>query len=163
MKHLLIYLAIFVSLTSSFNYSQKTKNFGINKTTEGNQKVSDTLIAIGAITIRTINSFHVEENINQKFGGYTTTYKVSKESLIYTYDLGPNNSRKITPYYGVEKHIPIHTIKLNKSFLKSTNLAELALLNKNKREPIKSNFVFPFFNEADEKIITTNNEFNKTY
>ena len=102
MKHLLIYLAIFVSLTSSFNYSQKTKNFGINKTTEGNQKVSDTLIAIGAITIRTINSFLVEENINQKFGGYTTTYEVSKESLIYTYDLGPNNSRKITPYYGVE-------------------------------------------------------------
>jgi tetratricopeptide (TPR) repeat protein len=162
MKHLLLYLAMIVSLISLLSYSQNTKNSRIHKKSETAQKVSDTLIEIGAINIRTINSYFVEEKINQKFGGYSTTYEVSKANMIYTYDLGPNNTRIITPVYGEEKQIHIKNLKLNKNFLKPTNLAELALLNKNKRIPIQSTSTIPCYAEAEEEIMAKNNAINTT-
>ena len=51
-------------------------------------------------------SYHVEETVNAKFGGHTTTYNVSDLSLVKTYDLGPNNTRVITPIYGKPKVKP---------------------------------------------------------
>jgi len=162
MKALFIYLAIIVSLISSLTYSQKTKNSLNNKKKETTQKVSDTLIEIGLMNIRAINSYFVEEKINQKFGGYTTTYEVSKVSMIYTYDLGPNNTRIITPTYGEEKQIPIKNLKLNKNFLKPTNLSDIELLNKNKTDPIKSSSTIPCLNEAVEEIMAKNKKLKNT-
>lgn len=52
---------------------------------------------------RTIVAYHVEERINTRFGAYVTTYQVSDPSLIRTNDLGPNNTRKITPKYGAPR------------------------------------------------------------
>ena len=49
--------------------------------------------------VRTVKVYHVEEKINMKFGGYTTTYNVSDSSLVNTYDLGPNNTRVVTPRF----------------------------------------------------------------
>ncbi len=46
-----------------------------------------------------IISYTVVENINMKFGGYTTTYNVSNLNLVRQFDLGPNNTRFITPIY----------------------------------------------------------------
>ncbi|WP_367753238.1 hypothetical protein AB3G33_12685 [Flavobacterium sp. WC2421] len=48
---------------------------------------------------KNVKLYHVEENINMKFGGYTTTYNVSDSSLVNSYDLGPNNTRVVTPKY----------------------------------------------------------------
>jgi len=47
-----------------------------------------------------IVAYRVEERINMNFGGRITTYTVPHLSMISTVDLGPNNSRKITPVYG---------------------------------------------------------------
>lgn len=46
-----------------------------------------------------VESYHVEEKINQTFGGSTSTYTVPDMSLVNTNDLGPNNVRVIKPKY----------------------------------------------------------------
>ncbi|TBX70333.1 hypothetical protein EZL74_03930 [Flavobacterium silvisoli] len=50
-----------------------------------------------------VESYHVEEKINQTFGGSTSTYTVPDMSLVNTNDLGPNNVRVIKPKYVREK------------------------------------------------------------
>ena len=50
-----------------------------------------------------IESYHVVERINMKFGAQVVTYDVSDIRLINTIDLGPNNSRTITPKYKDQK------------------------------------------------------------
>lgn len=51
------------------------------------------------IKIRIVKSYQVVENVNMRFGGYTTKYTVSKLSMVRKYDLGPNNTRVVTPIY----------------------------------------------------------------
>lgn len=46
-----------------------------------------------------IKSYYVEERINKLFGGRITTYEVSKLDMVYTNDLGPNNTRTVIPRY----------------------------------------------------------------
>jgi len=162
MKNIFIYLAILVSLISFHSFSQKASASQINKKLEVAQKESDTLIDVSPTHIRTIISYQVKENINQKFGGYTTSYKVSDLNLINFYDLGPNNSRSITPHYGEVKQIPIRQIKLNKNLLKSTKLSDLVLINKNKVEPLRTTIVIPCLNEAEKEIIAENKDLNKS-
>lgn len=50
-----------------------------------------------------IIGYQVVETINKTFGKSVTQYKVSSLSMISTYDLGPNNTRTITPIYGEAK------------------------------------------------------------
>ncbi|WP_333599868.1 hypothetical protein [Flavobacterium sp.] len=45
----------------------------------------------------TVVSYHVEEKINMNFGSSTSTYTVPDLKLVNTNDLGPNNSRVVTP------------------------------------------------------------------
>lgn len=52
---------------------------------------------------RVVVSYHVEERINMKFGARVTTYEVGSLSLVNSHDLGPDNTRKITPRYGKAK------------------------------------------------------------
>jgi tetratricopeptide (TPR) repeat protein len=162
MKNIFICLAILVSLISFHSFSQKTRTSQINNKSEVDQKESDTLINVSPTHIRTIISYQVKENINQKFGGYTTSYKVSDLNLINLYDLGPNNTRIITPYYGELKQIPIRQIKLNKNLLKATKLSDLVLINKNKIEPLRTTIVIPCFNDATKEIIAENKDSNKS-
>lgn len=63
------------------------------------QLVSDVMPDNGSVII----AYRVEERINMNFGGRITTYTVPKLSMVSTNDLGPNNSRKITPIYGKAK------------------------------------------------------------
>lgn len=51
-------------------------------------------------------SYHVEERINMKFGSRITTYDVKSLSLVNTTDLGPDNTRVVTPIYGKAKPKP---------------------------------------------------------
>jgi hypothetical protein len=46
-----------------------------------------------------IESYCVEETINMTFGRRVTKYEVSKLDMVNTYDLGPNNTRIVTPIY----------------------------------------------------------------
>jgi len=50
-----------------------------------------------------IVSYHVVERINTPYGANITSYTVSNLSLVSTIDLGPNNSRVITPKYAAAK------------------------------------------------------------
>jgi len=50
-----------------------------------------------------IVSYHVVERINTPYGANITTYTVSNLSLVSTINLGPNNSRVITPKYATAK------------------------------------------------------------
>lgn len=60
-------------------------------------------------SVKTIKLYHVEERVNMTFGGYITTYTVSDPSLISTYDLGPNNTRVITPLFEKKRKIDSYT------------------------------------------------------
>ncbi|WP_366182709.1 hypothetical protein [Flavobacterium ovatum] len=51
---------------------------------------------------RKVLYYQVEETVNLSFGGTKTSYTVSDLSLISDEDLGPNNTRKITPVYKKE-------------------------------------------------------------
>jgi tetratricopeptide (TPR) repeat protein len=83
---------------------------------------------------KNVKLYHVEENINMKFGGYTTTYNVSDSSLVNTYDLGPNNTRVVTLLYAKEKQLTNHTKKNIKDSVKSTlNTNNLVLTNTSKQ------------------------------
>lgn len=162
MKNNFIYLAILVSLFSFYSYAQNASTFKINKKLEVAQKESDTFITINPTHIKTIKSYHVKENINQKFGGYTTSYEVSDLNLICFYDLGPNNSRIITPHYGVVRQIPLKKIKLNKNLLKSTNLSDLVVINKTKTEPLSTNITIACLDEAEKEVIAEDKDSNKS-
>lgn len=50
-----------------------------------------------------IVAYYVEETINMTFGRRITKYEVSKLEMVNTYDLGPNNTRVVTPIYGKPK------------------------------------------------------------
>jgi hypothetical protein len=55
--------------------------------------------------VKPASSYHVVEKINMTFGGYTRTYTVSDLSLVNTNDLGPNNTRVVTPHFSEDKHL----------------------------------------------------------
>jgi tetratricopeptide (TPR) repeat protein len=67
---------------------------------------------------KTTKSYHVEENINMTFGGYTTNYIVSDIRLVSTNDLGPNNTRVVKLTIGEETHPLIDIPKPIKDTLK---------------------------------------------
>lgn len=160
MKKILLFIVL-AFLFSISSFSQKGKTNQIKKIEATNKDV-DTIVDVSPINIRTITSYHVEENINQKFGGYTITYRVSNIELIYFYDLGPNNTRIITPYYGETKQIPIKNIKLNKILLNSTKLSDLVLLNKSKIEPLSTNISYPSIYKTEKDIKEVEIETNKS-
>ncbi|SHG00131.1 hypothetical protein [Flavobacterium defluvii] len=59
---------------------------------------------------RVIESYLVVEVINMPFGKRTTKYEVSKLDMVYTNDLGPNNTRTVTPIYKKQKIRTANTI-----------------------------------------------------
>lgn len=165
MKNIFIHIII-IGLFSFQAFAQKAKMSRIGKNVKATQKESDTVIEAKSNLGRIIKSYHVEENINQKFGGYTITYEVSHLSLIDTYDLGPNNTRIITPRYGEVKQISNNKMETNKILLEPTALFDKPL-NKNKIEPINTSFVIPHFKEKDPPkqylLKNTIKELLKTY
>jgi len=138
MKNIFIYIAMLGMFTFN-SFSQKARSSQINNKTEVFQKETDTLIEVKPTYIRTIKSYIVVENIYLKFGGYTITYEVSDLSLINIYDLGPSNTRIITPLYGEPKQLPDKKIILNKTLLKSIKLTDLILAKKIEIDPISTN------------------------
>jgi hypothetical protein len=93
---------LFLIFVFSFNsFSQKlteTKIESKNGTTIKNLKTD-------VKHVKPASSYHVVEKINMTFGGYTRTYTVSDLSLVNTNDLGPNNTRVVTPHFSEDKHL----------------------------------------------------------
>ncbi|WP_343696283.1 hypothetical protein [Flavobacterium sp.] len=63
---------------------------------------------------RVIESYLVVEVINMPFGKRTTKYEVSKLDMVYTNDLGPNNTRTVTPIYKKPRARLTNTIMASK-------------------------------------------------
>ena len=121
MKNNLLFYIIILSI-SYFNSTAQKREVALvekeNKTVQKSEEESATL--------RTVKSYHVEENIKMNFGGYTTTYNVSDSSLINTNDLGPNNKRIITPKFAdVKKQIDSQNEIIPKPGKSSSTLSNL--------------------------------------
>jgi len=92
------YEVLFVAILLNFSFSC----FGQSKDN------ASAVTAIENATVRSDNSskenlvivgYYVEETINMTFGKRITKYEVSKLNMVNTYDLGPNNTRVVTPIY----------------------------------------------------------------
>jgi tetratricopeptide (TPR) repeat protein len=99
------YIFIYITIISVFLNSvsaQKAKIAPANIKMQESKTVPKT---IRKTTSADVKIYHVEENINNKFGGHTTTYDVLDSNLINKTDLGPNNTRVITPRVAKEEKI----------------------------------------------------------
>jgi tetratricopeptide (TPR) repeat protein len=96
MKNKILSYIIIIGIFSFDSFAQKEKISSVDKKTKSTQKSQ---------VVRKIKSYQVEENIKMNFGGYTTTYNVSDSSLINTNDLGPNNTRVVTPKFVEAKRL----------------------------------------------------------
>ena len=91
-KITLFSIAIFLSLSG---FAQKSNKAPINKKTEKTQPIPDKTSKEEIAVV----AYRVDENINMKFGGGKTTYTVSSLDLVNTNELGPDNTRVVTPKY----------------------------------------------------------------
>lgn len=87
------------------------------------------ITAIENATVRSDNSskenlvivgYYVEETINMTFGKRITKYEVSKLGMVNTYDLGPNNTRVVTPIYRKSKVKKVDVALQSKTFIDSS-------------------------------------------
>jgi tetratricopeptide (TPR) repeat protein len=114
------YISIYTIILCVFSlncYAQK------NKVKLGNKKIENLQITTNIrpkMVLKTVKSYHVEENINMKFGGYTITYNVSDSSLVNTNDLGPNNTRVVTEHLTREVQLTDSSTETITDTLKST-------------------------------------------
>lgn len=108
-KYRFLYILI-INIFSWCLHSQKVELALVEKKMKTDQFVlpakSDTI----SESVRIIKSYKVVETINMKFGGYTLTYVVSDSNLIRTNNLGPGNTRVITPMFELKKK-PLSHIK----------------------------------------------------
>ncbi|QOG03006.1 hypothetical protein [Flavobacterium sp. MDT1-60] len=96
-----------------------------------------------------LDYYHVEETINMTFGRRVVKYEVSKLDMVNTYDLGPNNTRTVTPVYRKAKVKPTEIAMLSKA-IKDTVSTSIA--------PVKVAMIAP---AQKAKYLTVNR--TKTY
>lgn len=112
---------VFVFSCNSFGQSSNSAS-GISAI--GNTSKDDLVIV----------AYYVEETINMPFGKRTTKYEVSKLSMVYTNDLGPNNTRVVTPIYRKPK------LKIGDVALQSKSVVDSSVT---KIKPIKVEVIAP--------------------
>lgn len=91
---------------------------------------------------RVIVGYYVEETINMTFGKRVTKYEVSKLDMVYTNDLGPNNTRVVTPIYRKPKVRRVDLVLQSKTYIDSSAI---------NIKPIKVELVAP---TEDPKYLT---------
>lgn len=94
MKKYKLLLSAFLILVSLHCFAQVTNN---PESTKGKTIILTDNLASNSDYV--IKSYYVEERINKLFGGRITTYEVTKLDMVYTNDLGPNNTRTVIPRY----------------------------------------------------------------
>ncbi|OXA69621.1 hypothetical protein B0A67_19235 [Flavobacterium aquidurense] len=103
-----VYVRCFIAMMSVFSFH----SFGQSKDRISAHAVNGTAILKPEDTSKdglVIVAYYVEETINMTFGRRITKYEVSKLEMVNTYDLGPNNTRVVTPIYGKPK---VKSVKL---------------------------------------------------
>ena len=129
------YVRYFIATTSvlSFHiYGQTTNDIAMtstsrNATSKAETAPKDDLVIVG---------YYVEEVINMTFGKRITKYEVSKLDMVYTNDLGPNNTRTVTPIYRKAKVKKVNTAVT----LQSKNIIDTSAI---KIEPVKVEVTAP--------------------
>lgn len=106
MKTYLLHFAAFAGLFSLSCFAQQTNYMIANADTRRAPFKFDSK----PTEDRDIESYLVVEVINMPFGKRTTKYEVSKLDMVYTNDLGPNNTRTVTPIYKRPKERTANTI-----------------------------------------------------
>ena len=97
---------LFIALASVFSvscFAQRNDRSIANAKMENMQILSDMMSNNDLAVV----SYHVEERINMNFGSNITTYDVPSLNMVSTNDLGPNNSRIVTPKYAKIKAVVI--------------------------------------------------------
>lgn len=92
-NYVLLFIVIFFSSSGFAQKSNKAPT--TNKKTENAQPTPEKTSAEEVAIV----AYAVEENINMKFGGRTTTYSVSSLDLVDKNELGPDNTRVVKPKY----------------------------------------------------------------
>lgn len=91
---------LFITILSDFSFNciaQKSLTAAVNKKVVETVIIPRTRSKTNPADPKTAKSYHVEEKINSKFGGHTTTCDVLDPKHINTNDLGPKNTRIVTP------------------------------------------------------------------
>ena len=135
------YWVLFIAFVFNFSFNC----FGQSKDS------APAITAIDNATVRSDNSskenlvivgYYVEETINMTFGKRITKYEVSKLDMVYTNDLGPNNTRVVTPIYRKPR------VKRGDIALQSKAVVDSGVTN---IEPIKVEVIAP---TEDSKYVT---------
>jgi len=129
MKNCKLLFITVVSVFSFSNFAQKTKAPLVDKKKDGIQIKSNTLTKKIPTPSKTVKYYHVKEHINMTFGSYTTTYDVSDSSQVRTNDLGPNNTRVVTPRFAKEGQLPNYLTKTVTETLQVLNPKDLKIAN----------------------------------
>lgn len=137
------YLPLFTAIACVFSASSLAQgndvalvNMKIKNTPSKSRKMPDKDVVV--------ESYLVEERINMSFGTRITTYEVSKLNMVNTYDLGPNNTRTVTPQYAKPKENAIASTMASKTIADTVKTAI---------KPIKVTVVTP---KKKEKYVTIN-------
>lgn len=146
-------IPLYITIISVFSFNcfaQKTKVSLADKKMERTQITRHILSKKIPNPVRTVKVYHVKENINMKFGGYTTTYNVSDSSLVNTYDLGPNNTRVVTPRFEKEIQLPDYHAETITDSIKSTlNPYNLGVTDYSKKN---DNYAYIFMIKTYERV-----------
>lgn len=96
LSSLIVVLAMGFSATAQENFDLAHSGMGSGPSASEINEESQVIV-----------SYHVEERINMKFGSRITTYDVPSLKMVNTNDLGPDNSRVVTPVFGKAKPKPV--------------------------------------------------------
>lgn len=113
------YEALFIAIVFVFSFScfgQSKDNALQNMIIENATVRSDN----SSKENRVIVGYYVEETINMTFGKRVTKYEVSKLDMVYTNDLGPNNTRVVTPIYRKPKVRRVDLVLQSKTYIDSS-------------------------------------------
>lgn len=116
MKAYATYFIAMISVFSFQSFGQKNASpiAALENTASKPDPSKDGLVIVG---------YYVEETINMTFGKRVTKYEVSKLNMVYTNDLGPNNTRVVTPIYRKPKVRAVETGLQSKTVVDTMSVA----------------------------------------
>ena len=132
MKAYVRYFIATMSVLSFHIYGQTTNDIAMTSSNGNAASKSETAPKEDLVIV----GYYVEEVINMTFGKRITKYEVSKLDMVYTNDLGPNNTRTVTPIYRKAKVKKVNTALA----LQSKSIVDTSAI---KIEPIKVEVIAP--------------------
>lgn len=138
MKNFIPILATIACVFSMDCFAQRLENGPANMDIDNAQLLSDNMKNGDLVVV----AYHVEEKVNMNFGSHTTTYEVSDIELVGKNDLGPNNSRVVTPKFGKAKpKVLLETVAIKTTIATAGNELPKASMDVTIIQPIKTDAV----------------------